>query len=165
MRRLHAALLLLTATLLGCDQATKAAAQATLGPASATHSVGLIDGVVELKYEQNPDTAFSLLRTFGIAHGAWLMLALSSFALAAVITIWIASRKRLTTHHHIGFALVLAGALGNVLDRAVHTYVIDFIHVTRWPIFNVADIAVVLGILLLAFARGRPRPAIAGSAV
>lgn len=85
-------------------------------------------GLLELRYTPNDDAAFSLLRNFGVA------------------------RTR-----HIGFGLVLAGALGNVVDRLVRGYVVDFIHVTRWPVFKVADIAVVAGVLLLALAALRTR--------
>ena len=50
---------------------------------------------------------------------------------------------------HVGFAFVLAGALGNVVDRAVRGYVVDFIHVRHWPVFNVADSAITLGVVML----------------
>jgi len=50
------------------------------------------------------------------------------------------------------FALLLAGAMGNVVDRAVRGYVVDFIHIAWWPVFNVADVAVCLGIVALVIA-------------
>jgi signal peptidase II len=56
----------------------------------------------------------------------------------------------------MGFAMVVAGALGNMVDRGLHGHVVDFIHITRWPIFNVADVAVVAGVLLLALGARRP---------
>ena len=71
---------------------------------------------------------------------------------------WFVARKRATRTQHVGFALVLAGALGNVVDRAARGYVIDFIHLTRWPVFNVADIAVVAGMTLLMLAALRRTP-------
>jgi signal peptidase II len=54
----------------------------------------------------------------------------------------------------------VAGAIGNVLDRAARGHVIDFIHVRFWPVFNVADVLVVVGVgvLLLAAARSRAAP-------
>ena len=51
---------------------------------------------------------------------------------------------------HIGFALVVAGAAGNVIDRMMRGYVVDFIHVHYWPVFNVADVTIVAGTILLA---------------
>ena len=59
----------------------------------------------------------------------------------------------------IGFSLVLAGALGNVIDRIDRGYVIDFIHLSYWPIFNVADVCVVFGLIALGLSRSRTRPA------
>ena len=62
---------------------------------------------------------------------------------------WFAARKRASRAQHVAFALILSGALGNVIDRLMRGYVVDFIHLTRWPVFNVADIAVVAGVILL----------------
>lgn len=56
---------------------------------------------------------------------------------------------------HVGYGFFLAGALGNVVDRAVRDYVVDFIHVAHWPVFNVADVLVGIGIGLWALARLR----------
>ncbi len=65
----------------------------------------------------------------------------------------------------IGFALILGGALGNVIDRLVYGYVIDFIDVyyraAHWPAFNVADSAITVGAAVLivdALGIGRNRP-------
>lgn len=154
-------LLTLALGLFGCDHATKLAAEARLAGAPA---VPLVEGVLELRYTQNDDTAFSLVRTLGLPHGAGtttsaLLLAASVTALVAIVVTWIATRRRLSVAQHTAFVLVLAGALGNVVDRAMRGYVVDFIHVTRWPVFNVADIAVVAGAaLMILAARGRPAP-------
>ena len=50
----------------------------------------------------------------------------------------------------MAYALLLAGALGNLSDRLFRGYVVDFIHLHHWPIFNVADICIVVGALLFA---------------
>jgi signal peptidase II len=55
-----------------------------------------------------------------------------------------------TSIEHLAFGLIAAGAIGNVIDRAARGYVVDFIHVTHWPVFNVADVAIVLGIAMHA---------------
>jgi signal peptidase II len=153
-RGLRFAVALLTVSLFGCDHATKIAAEASL---SHGRAVELVSGVLELRYAANDDTAFSLLRTFGVARTPSVLLAVASVALLAIASIWFAQRKRASGAQHVGFALVLAGALGNVVDRAARGYVVDFIHVTRWPVFNVADIAVVAGAILLGLAAWRPR--------
>ena len=150
------ALLLLTVSLFGCDHATKIAAAASL---SNERAVNVVTGVLELRYTENHDTAFSLLQNLGVPRTPSLLLAASAIAMLGVVAAWIASRKRATRMQHVGYALVLAGALGNVVDRAVRGYVVDFIHLTRWPVFNVADMAVVAGMLLLGAAALRRREA------
>src|SRR4051794_39796460 len=132
---LRLAIVLLTLSLFGCDHATKIAAHAEL---SAGRAVPVVNGVLELRYAENHDTAFSLLYNLGIPRVPSVLFAASAIALGLVVVMWIASRKRASRAQHVGFALVLAGALGNVVDRAMRGYVIDFIHLTRWPVFNVA---------------------------
>ena len=58
----------------------------------------------------------------------------------------------------IALATILAGALGNLLDRVARGYVVDFIHVRGWPVFNVADVAVVVGVILLGVAHLKRTP-------
>ena len=156
---LRLGILLLTISLFGCDHATKLAAEQSL---SNGRAVNVVSGVLELRFTTNDDTAFSLLHNFGIARSPILLVTASALALVGVVAMWIASRKRASRMHHIGFALVLAGALGNVVDRAVRGSIVDFIHITHWPIFNVADIAVVAGVALLGltalFHRATPDP-------
>lgn len=151
--RLRVPLLLLTLSLFGCDHATKVAAESSLAGAG----VDLVSGVLELRYVPNRDTAFGMFHTLGVPHTPGVLVAVASVAVLAVVGMWIAQRKRASRAQHVGFALVLAGALGNVVDRAVRGYVVDFIHVTRWPVFNVADIAVVAGGLLLLLCAWVPR--------
>jgi signal peptidase II len=151
--RHKASVALLGASLFACDNATKVAAQAGL---SGGRTVPLVGGFLELRYTANDDTAFNLLRLLGLAHTPALLLALSTLALVGVVVAWIVlARTGGSIMVHVAFALVLAGALGNLIDRAAHGYVVDFIHVARWPVFNVADIAVCVGAGLLLLARAR----------
>jgi len=59
----------------------------------------------------------------------------------------------------LAVALVAGGALGNLVDRLRFSYVVDFIHVRYWPVFNVADIAIVAGAGLLLIASFASRAA------
>ena len=154
---LRAAIVLIALSLFGCDHATKVAAQTSL---AGGRTVNVVRGVLELEYAQNDDTAFSLLSHFGVPRVSALLIGAAALALVSIVALWIASRKRATRVQHVGFALVLAGALGNVVDRARHGYVVDFIHLTRWPIFNVADVGVVAGVLLLTIASFTRREAL-----
>ncbi|MDQ7821788.1 MAG: signal peptidase II [Candidatus Eremiobacteraeota bacterium] len=49
----------------------------------------------------------------------------------------------------VAAALIMGGALGNLIDRVTYGYVVDFINIRVWPIFNVADIAITMGIIIL----------------
>jgi signal peptidase II len=146
------ALVLLCVGLFGCDHATKVAAETALAGGRA---VTLAPGVLELRYARNDDTAFSLLHYLHVARSPALLLAVSLVALLGIAIAWVVARRRAGLAQHVGYALVLAGALGNVVDRAMHGYVVDFIHLSHWPTFNVADIAVVVGVLLLVMTRKR----------
>lgn len=149
---LRAMVLMLAVGLFGCDHATKIAAHAAL---AGGRTVPIYDGIVELKYMENDDTAFSLLHLLGVPRSPALLVAASVAALAAVLVVWLVVRRRASLAQHAAFALVAAGALGNVVDRATRGSVVDFIHVARWPVFNVADVAVVVGAAILALGARR----------
>lgn len=162
-RMQQALLALLAISLFGCDHATKLAAETRLGSGG---SIPLVSGVLELRYAANDDTAFSLLQTFGVTRTPWPLLALALVASLGIVSVWYLQRRHLSRIQHAGFALVLGGALGNVVDRAVRGYVVDFIHLTHWPVFNVADIAVVIGAAsLLLGIRKAPSPEPSGDPV
>lgn len=130
----------------GCDHATKAAAKASL---EGGRTVALLPGVLELRYAQNDDTAFSVLQTFGVSRAPFVLVLVAALATLLVGAAWFTQRRSATPTQHVAFALLISGALGNVVDRAIRGYVVDFIHVTHWPVFNVADIVVVVGAVLL----------------
>lgn len=139
--------LTLTALLLVLDQVTKylVSHQMSLG-----ESINVLP-VFSITYHHNPGAAFSFLSD----QGGWQRWFFSAIAIviSVLLTVWLkklpASNKLLCS----AYALVLAGALGNLYDRLMHGYVIDFIHVFyqdwHYPIFNIADIAICLGAGLL----------------
>jgi signal peptidase II len=145
-------LALFSVGLVGCDHATKAAAQCALAGGRA---IGIVDGVLELRFAPNDDVAFSMLRRTGViaATPPFLLAALALAGVAFVVAFWLARRRAASPIEHLGFAFLFGGAIGNLIDRLTRGYVVDFIHLRHWPIFNVADVAVVLGIVLVAFGR------------
>jgi signal peptidase II len=82
----------------------------------------------------------------------WLFVALA-LVISAVIIIWLRRLPAGRNREAIALALILGGALGNVIDRFWHGYVIDFIQwyyeAYYWPAFNIADAAITLGAALL----------------
>jgi signal peptidase II len=149
-------LIFATTLLVGCDHATKVVAKDALGLGRV---VTLVTGWLDLRYAENFDTAFSLTRGWsGSEKGAILsFLAVSTIGVLLLVA-W-QRRHQSSAQEHAGFALVLAGAIGNAVDRARRGYVIDFIHVHHWPVFNLADVLVVVGgaMLAIAWLPGRSR--------
>jgi signal peptidase II len=150
------ALLLCVAGLVGCDHATKLAAESALRDHAPLR---IVPGVMDLAYTENHGVAFSALERLSLHPPAWALFAMAVVATSALLALWFRMR-RAGWPEHASFALLVAGALGNALDRVARGHVVDFIHVRFWPVFNVADILVVAGgvLLLLVHARRVPRP-------
>ena len=127
----------------GLDQATKAWATSGLrdGP------VSIIGSTVEFQLARNTGSAFSLFQT------VTPLLAVLAVGLVAILVRTLNRAEDLTVL--VALALVLGGALGNIIDRLfrapgfLHGAVVDFIKVGSWPTFNVADSAITIGAVLL----------------
>lgn len=104
-----------------------------------------------LTYVRNTGAAFSFLSEAG-GWQRWFFAALA-FIVSIVIAAWLARLKRHETLLAVSLALVLGGAVGNLIDRLAYGYVIDFLDVYyrtwHWPAFNVADSAITLGVGLM----------------
>ncbi|WP_394844795.1 signal peptidase II [Pendulispora brunnea] len=149
----RALLLLGSAALVGCDHASKAMALHELG---GGRIVELIAGVLDLRYTENHDIAFSLLRDVAIPHKPLVLGAFAAAVFVGMLVTWW-RRRYAQWPEPMGYALVAAGAMGNILDRFMRGFVVDFIHLTHWPVFNVADILVVAGLAFIALGAARPR--------
>ncbi len=100
----------------------------------------------------NTGAAFSFLADAG-GWQRWFFIAIG--IIATLIIVRLLSRHALETRLALPLALVLGGALGNVIDRAFLGYVVDFLyfhyHGLAWPAFNVADSAITVGAVLLVW--------------
>lgn len=141
------------------DQITKAWALASLRPGETTP---VIEGALHWTLQRNPGAAFGLFQRFPVVFTV----------LATVISmgIIVMARKVTARAHAIALGLVLGGAVGNLIDRVVRPpgifrgHVIDFIDLRVWPVFNVADMGVVCGALLLVLVSWRTPSPVAGDA-
>lgn len=88
---------------------------------------------------------------FGIMQSWPGMLAVISAIAAVGIIAMLKSKTPFPAIAGVALALQLGGALGNLIDRVRLGYVVDFIDLIVWPIFNVADIAITVGVILLAY--------------
>ena len=139
-------------TLVGCDHTTKFLAKTTLENRPPRD---LLTSVVDLQYVENTDVAFNLLRSIPLGIRGPLLLTFGGLAILLLAALSL--RRSNTKAIQAAFVLILAGALGNQADRLVRGYVVDFIHVAHWPVFNVADICVTAGAALLAWTTLRRR--------
>ena len=118
----------------------------------------VINSFVSWTYIQNTGAAFSFLSGGGGILKAFL-LAVSLFV-SAMLMVWIHKTPAVLRQRLFGQFILLSGALGNLLDRAQYGYVIDFIDVHYqnyyWPVFNVADSLIFIGVILLLFERRKP---------
>jgi len=118
----------------------------------------IINPYLSWTYLQNTGAAFSILADGGGVQKAFL---LSVSVLASVIIfLWIQKTSEYQRQKLFGQFLLLSGAVGNLIDRAQYGYVVDFIdmHVNGfyWPVFNLADSFIFMGVLLLLFQRKQP---------
>jgi signal peptidase II len=148
------AVLVCVVGLVGCDHATKLAAETALRDHPA---VQVVPGLMDLAYTENHGVAFSALERLSLRPPAWALFALAVVATGSLLAFWY-RRRRGPWPEQAGFALIIAGALGNAIDRVARGHVVDFIHVRFWPVFNVADILVVAGGLLVLLVHARRRP-------
>jgi signal peptidase II len=141
--------LLVLAISLGLDQWTKALARAKL---VEHRDVPFIDGFWDWRLSFNKGAAFSL----GWGTSPWIFAGLA-VVMSALMTRWAwRSRSALVA---FATACIASGAIGNAIDRVVAGKVTDFVawHLGsfRWPAFNIADVALVVGVILFVFASWR----------
>jgi signal peptidase II len=146
--------LALSALVIALDQLTKYFAVELLEPYKAQ---AVIPGVLNWTLAYNAGAAFSFLHDAG-GWQRWLFTVLA-IAVSAVLVIWLRRTDRGEWRTALPLALVIGGALGNLIDRARFGQVTDFIEVYyqqwSWPAFNVADSAISVGaVLLILFGLG-----------
>lgn len=132
------------AAVYGLDRLTKVWAAAAL----PGDPIDVIPGVLTLRFTENSGGAFSIGQS-----APWFFVAVSSIVSLAIVVTAFRHSDRIAA---AGLGLVLGGALGNLTDRAIRGpgfggRVIDFVDLHVWPVFNVADSAVVVGALLVAW--------------
>lgn len=135
-RRLEYFVILILA-IVGIDQFVKYLVQQSL-PIKYV----VIDNVLWFTYVENFGAGF------GIFQGKSLLLGIFSLLVVIGLTIYVWVQK-LSFTENTAFALIIAGALGNAIDRFVFGFVIDFIDLGWWPVFNIADCALVIGVGIL----------------
>lgn len=143
---------LTAAGIVALDRVTKHLAEAGL---TCGASVPVLENIFHLTLVHNRGAAFGLL-----PDAAVFFVAVACVCAAAIVAAF--GRPRLfervfglrvaDSRVAAGLALILGGAVGNLIDRLRHGYVIDFLDFRVWPVFNIADTAITCGGILLAVA-------------
>jgi signal peptidase II len=135
-----------TAAVIALDQATKALVRANVAQGD---SDGVLPGV-QIVHVRNEGVAFSRF-----SGGGTIVTVIVAAALLALLAYFV-------THLHkplvwLPTGMLLGGALGNIIDRVRDGAVTDFIKLPAWPAFNVADVSITFGVLVLLYVTERPR--------
>lgn len=151
---------LLVLSFVGCDQATKNIARRKL---SNSAPVSLVGGLVELRYAENEGGFLSAGSKLPLAVRRAVHISLAAALLAGLILL-LASANRISLSRMIAYSLILAGGIGNSVDRLCHHgRVVDFMFLgtanLHTGIFNVADVLITTGVLFLFISEFSRRPA------
>ena len=129
------------------DQVSKEVASATLEYARPV----VVTSFFNWTLLHNPGAAFSFLSDAG-GWQRWFFI-LVSVAISLVVVVWMARVPSVDRRQLLALALLLGGAVGNLWDRVLHGFVVDFIQLHYggyyWPAFNVADSAICVGAAIL----------------
>jgi len=110
-------------------------------------SISVIDKFFNITYTHNYGAAWSIF------EGNTYLITIISFVIIAILIVYIIKSKVIRKIDIIGYSLVIGGGLGNLFDRIVYGYVIDFLDFNifgyNYPIFNIADTMIVVGIFIL----------------
>lgn len=135
-------LLILGFLLVLADQVTKHMVESLL---YVGQSVPVIPRYFHITLVRNPGAMFGLL-----AHRRWFFVVVTIAALI-VLLFFMKDISRDLIYAKVGLTLIISGAIGNLIDRLRFGYVIDFIDLRVWPVFNIADIVLCLGAVLFLF--------------
>lgn len=135
-------LIFVTFAVIIMDQASKFLVQSRM---AELESIPIVLNIFHITYVNNPGAAFSILR--GRAP-VFIVITLLALALSLYFFYRI-DRERIWLR--LGIALEMGGAVGNMIDRLRFGEVVDFFDFRIWPVFNVADCAVVVGVALICW--------------
>lgn len=141
---------LVAAVVVILDQLSKGWVVATLGPATMTNFIPVVGDTARIAYSHNTGVAFSMFE----GHPEILTIA-ALLIIAGAIYFYATQLPNHRTGIQLIMGLIMGGAFGNLIDRIRLGYVVDFIQVGWFPIFNLADSAISVGaaLLMLQFLR------------
>jgi signal peptidase II len=141
---------LVAAVVVLLDQLSKLWVVATLGPDTMTNFIPIVGDTVRIAYSHNTGVAFSMFQ----GHPELLTI-VALLILAGAVAFYATQLPNHRTIVQLIMGLIVGGAVGNIVDRIRLGYVVDFVQVGWFPIFNLADSAISVGaaLLMLQFLR------------
>lgn len=109
-------------------------------------SVPIVKNIFHLSLVHNSGIAFGLFK-----NQTFFFIVLSIIVVIYIVFDFLSRIAQYTLHRHIALGLILGGALGNLLDRLRLGCVVDFLDFRVWPVFNIADSSITIGMALLAW--------------
>lgn len=110
-------------------------------------SINILNGILNFTYIENTGGAY------GIGNGNIVMFIIINVVIIALITKFVISNKKeIDAHTLLSLGLIIAGGIGNLIDRIFRGFVVDYIDfspLVKFPVFNIADICVVLGVTII----------------
>ncbi len=113
---------------------------------SLGESIPVVRNIFHFTLVQNTGIAFGLFKNQGIV---FIIVPVIAIALIAFNIYYYRNNEYVGRAYLIGFSLILAGAIGNLIDRIAFGHVIDFIDFRVWPVFNIADSAITIGTIII----------------
>ncbi len=119
------------------------------GLLSLGESLPVIHGLLHMSLVHNTGIAFGMFKDKGILFIIFPIIAI--ILLVFNIYYYRQNEEMLSRSYIFAISLILGGAIGNLIDRISYGYVIDFIDFRIWPVFNIADTAISIGAILIAY--------------
>jgi signal peptidase II len=147
-------LMIIAGLILGADQFTKYLVVQNLGPNESWSPVPALSRLIKITYIYNSGAAFGMFQNSGNIFVVVALIVAVGIVIYYVVGI-VAHQSFQTPRYwliRLSLGLQLGGALGNMIDRLrFEEGVIDFVDIGFWPIFNVADVSIVTGVIILTY--------------
>lgn len=109
-------------------------------------SFTIMNGVLSLTYLENTGAAF------GLWNNRWMLIGVNILIIVTILKLLTSKKYEFTKTMKLAYALILAGGIANLIDRVLRGFVIDYIDISElfyYPVFNFADICIILGIITI----------------
>lgn len=144
--RIAAIVAVIVAVVFTLDQITKEIMIRAIGPGAERTTIEIIPGFFQFRFVRNTGSSF------GMFQGQSTIISILAIVAVSVLVFYYLRHGRNDWLIGVAIGMQVGGALGNLVDRFRHGYVVDFLDFPRFPVFNLADSAITIGVVLLMYA-------------